>query len=208
MSSRRTFADWPSDVAELADALGIDRFGVVGWSAGGPYAAACTARMPARLTGVGIGASRALSQFNFVENPAAREGLTADDRELFELAQEDPDTAARAAAEADEEWVRTLWADPKGWFNDVQLPEVDRRYFADTERRRAFLEAMRDGVAKVPEAFAWEQIDVFLPWGFRLAEIAIEVHVFHGEQDAWVARRDVDFLVETLPSARLAVRPD
>jgi pimeloyl-ACP methyl ester carboxylesterase len=65
---RRTFADWPSDVLEFADALGVDRFGVVGWSAGGPYAAASAASIPGRLTYVGIGASRALSQFNFVEN--------------------------------------------------------------------------------------------------------------------------------------------
>ena len=97
---------------------------------------------------------------------------------------------------------------PEGWFNGVQLPEVDRRYLEDTERRRGFLEAMREGVRQGAEAFAWEQIDVFLPWGFRLAEIAIEVHVFHGEQDAWVARGHVDFLVETLPSARLTVWPD
>jgi hypothetical protein len=37
---RRRFVDWPRDVREFTDALGIDRFGVVGWSAGGPYAAA------------------------------------------------------------------------------------------------------------------------------------------------------------------------
>jgi pimeloyl-ACP methyl ester carboxylesterase len=204
----RTFADWPSDVTEFADALGIKRFGVVGWSAGGPYAAACAARIPCRLTGVGIGACRALSQFNFAENPAAREDLATDARELFELAQEDPDAAARAAAQADKEWVRALWENPAGWFDDAQLPEVDRRYLEDTERLRAFLEAMREGVRQGPEAFAWEQIDVFLPWGFRLAEIAIEVHVFHGEQDAWVARSHVDFLVATLPKARLTLWPD
>jgi pimeloyl-ACP methyl ester carboxylesterase len=41
---RRTFSDWPSDVVELADALGVEKFGVVGWSAGGVYAAACVQR--------------------------------------------------------------------------------------------------------------------------------------------------------------------
>ena len=30
---RRTLGDWPSDVVELADALEIEKFGVVGWSA-------------------------------------------------------------------------------------------------------------------------------------------------------------------------------
>jgi pimeloyl-ACP methyl ester carboxylesterase len=123
---RRTFGDWPGDVAEFGDVLGIDEFGVVGWSAGGPYAAACAARIPDRLTGVAIGACRALSRFNFAENPAAREELPADDRRLFELAQEDPEAAARAAAEADQEWVRALWDDAEGWLAAAELPPVDR----------------------------------------------------------------------------------
>ena len=205
---RRTFADWPRDVTEVADALGIDRFGVVGWSAGGPYAAACAALIGDRLSGVGFGACRALSQFNFVENPAAYGALAADDRQLFRLAQRDPDGAALAAAEADEERLRTLWDNPDGWFNELRLPEVDQRNLEDPGRRRSFIEAMREGVRQGAEAFAWEQIDVFLPWGFRLTDIATEVHVFHGEQDTWVARRHVDFLVATLPSATLTVWPD
>jgi pimeloyl-ACP methyl ester carboxylesterase len=203
---RRTFSDWPSDVIGLADVLEIDDFGVVGWSAGGPYAAACAARIPARLTGVGIGASRHLSQFNLVENPAAYEELKAEDRQLFELARQDPDAAARAAAEDDGEWVRALWERPETFFDRFNLPESDR--FEDPERRRSFLEAVRESVRQGPEAFAWEQIDVFLPWGFRLADIGIAVHVFHGEQDTWVDRRHIDFLVETLPEGRLTVWPD
>jgi pimeloyl-ACP methyl ester carboxylesterase len=205
---RRTFADWPGDVSELADALGIERFPVVGWSAGGPYAAACAALIGARLTGVAIGASRHLSQYNVVENPAAYEALKDDDRELFDLAQRDPDAAARAAAEADEGWVRALWDDPETWLDSVELPQADRWYLQDPARRRSFLEAVRESVRQGPEAFAWEQIDVFQAWGFRLADIAIEVRVFYGEQDAWVERRHIDFLVETLPRALLTVWPD
>jgi pimeloyl-ACP methyl ester carboxylesterase len=50
----RKLLGWPDDVVELADRLGLDRFGVVGNSAGGPYAAACAYKIPARLTHVGI----------------------------------------------------------------------------------------------------------------------------------------------------------
>src|SRR5688572_7771596 len=39
----RTVAEWPADVAELADALGVDRYYVAGASGGGPYSLACAA---------------------------------------------------------------------------------------------------------------------------------------------------------------------
>ena len=109
---RRTYGDWPSDVVELADALEVERFGVVGWSAGGPYAAACAARIPERLTGVGIGASDDLS-YDLAENPAAYEGLGADLQGLFELARKDPDAAAAARVEARRDWVRALQERPE-----------------------------------------------------------------------------------------------
>jgi len=50
----RAILDWPDDVLALADALQIDRFGVLGISGGGPYAAACAFKIPERLTATGI----------------------------------------------------------------------------------------------------------------------------------------------------------
>ena len=50
----RTILDWPDDVVELADALGINKFAIEGISGGGPYAAACAYKIPDRLTTCGI----------------------------------------------------------------------------------------------------------------------------------------------------------
>jgi pimeloyl-ACP methyl ester carboxylesterase len=205
---RRSFSTWPNDVVELADALRIDEFGVVGWSGGGPYAAACAAHIPARLTGIGIACSRHLSRFNIAENPAAYKELETSDRDLFELAGKDPDAAAQAAAEADREQVQQLWERPETVLDGYEIPHGDRWFFEDAGRRRSFFEAVRESVRQGPEAFAWEDIDVFLPWGFRLADIAIEVHVWHGEQDTIVPRSHIDFIVQTLPNARLTVWQD
>jgi pimeloyl-ACP methyl ester carboxylesterase len=45
----RCLSDWASDIAELANHLGLKHFGVAGISGGGPYAAACAALLPSRV---------------------------------------------------------------------------------------------------------------------------------------------------------------
>jgi pimeloyl-ACP methyl ester carboxylesterase len=50
---KRRLMDWPADVGCLADTLVLDKFGVLGYSGGGPHALACTVRIPERLTTVG-----------------------------------------------------------------------------------------------------------------------------------------------------------
>jgi pimeloyl-ACP methyl ester carboxylesterase len=46
--------DLADDVQALADRLGLERFAVVGFSAGGGYALACAARLPDRISAVGL----------------------------------------------------------------------------------------------------------------------------------------------------------
>jgi pimeloyl-ACP methyl ester carboxylesterase len=51
-------------------------------------------------------------------------------------------------------------------------------------------------------------IDLFLPWGFRLADIPIHVHLWHGSQDPWVTQAHVEFTENTIPDCSLTVWPD
>ncbi len=46
----RQLSDWPTDLAALADHLGLRRFALLGLSGGGPYALACAWRLAERLT--------------------------------------------------------------------------------------------------------------------------------------------------------------
>lgn len=50
----RRLAHWPADVVALLEELGVERAGILAWSGGGPYALACLARIPERLTGVAL----------------------------------------------------------------------------------------------------------------------------------------------------------
>jgi pimeloyl-ACP methyl ester carboxylesterase len=50
----RTLAGWPGDVAALADHLGVERFAVIGYSSGGPYALVCAALLGDRVAAAGV----------------------------------------------------------------------------------------------------------------------------------------------------------
>ncbi len=50
----RTLAAWGSNVRQLADSLGLDRFAVAGISGGGPYVAACAALLPDRVAAAAL----------------------------------------------------------------------------------------------------------------------------------------------------------
>src|SRR5262245_15848002 len=50
----RRVIDWVDDVRQVADAIGLDRFRILGWSAGGPHALACAYSMPDRVLAVAL----------------------------------------------------------------------------------------------------------------------------------------------------------
>jgi len=68
----RTILDWPDDVPELADDLGINQFAVSGHSSGGPYVAECAYKIPDRLTAAGI-----VAGIGPLNRPGATNGLPA-----------------------------------------------------------------------------------------------------------------------------------
>ena len=199
----RKFGDWPADVGALADALGIDRFAVVGWSSGGPYAAACAALISPRLIAAGIVSTRHLGQYNFVEQPSTLDELDAEDRAEYDLAQRDPEAAAEMAAQRYADLVANLRLHPESLVNAAKLPEGDRWVFEDEDRAQKFFIAVAEGVRQGTEGYRWEAIDAWLPWGFRLDTIPSRVHVWHGDQDRGVARAHVDFTVKRIPECTL-----
>ncbi len=202
----RTLADWPKDVEALADALEISTFGVVGASAGGSSAAACAALIPGRLEGVAIVASRALTEYNWAERPEAVAEWRPDDREVFELAQHDPAAAANLA-------VRQFVADtgpleeyPDAIRRMVEEAEGDRWFFEDASRVAIFNAHIREMWRQGLDAMKWELIDVFQPWGFRLADIYLPVTIWFGSQDPRI--KHLEFQSRTIPNSTVVVWPD
>jgi pimeloyl-ACP methyl ester carboxylesterase len=94
-----------------------------------------------------------------------------------------------------------------------RAPEGDTWFWADARLSKAFYESLSEGLRQGTDGYRWEAIDVFLPWGFRLDEISIPVHIWYGVQDArfqgrgrelvdWIAGRIPHCVVVTWKDAR------
>ncbi|MDP7269212.1 MAG: alpha/beta hydrolase, partial [Pirellulales bacterium] len=77
-SAHRSVADFPEDIVELADSLGVGEFSLAGFSGGGPAALACAWKIPDRLYSVGV-----ISSVGPLEKPLALIGMRRMFRALY-----------------------------------------------------------------------------------------------------------------------------
>jgi hypothetical protein len=85
------------------------------------------------------------------------------------------------------------------------LPEVDKRMLDALGYRRALEENIREGMRQGLRGMLWEEVAMLRPWGFSLADISAETHVWRGGHEAALAR---EFVAERMPRARLTLWPD
>jgi pimeloyl-ACP methyl ester carboxylesterase len=173
----RTYETWARDVARLADHLGVDRFAVLGHSSGGPNAAGCARFLGDRLFGCAI-----------VSGPAPPEARVSKDRMLRpnRIAQRFATVAPRLAGVAFEAGLRQGQRAPDkalAWMSRT-LPACDAAVIERPEIRSAVRDELARPLASTAGRAAMQDLALELrPWGFRLGDIAIPVHVWHGDLD-------------------------
>ena len=197
---RANVARTVNDVVACADALGIDRFAVLGGSGGGPYALACARKFPERLTAVGV-----VSGFGRIGAPGTREGMRWGNRLAFSTARTIPYIAHAA-----------MWTMGRSVRND---PDKAVRQMAqamggrDTER---LLEpdtfgALRTTVVEAFRAGNQGQVDdmrrLVGHWGFRLGNIPMPVYLWHGLDDRLVPESMARDIVDLVPDCRAEFVP-
>jgi pimeloyl-ACP methyl ester carboxylesterase len=196
--------DWPADVIEFANALGLKRFVVAGISSGSPYALACARFIPERLKGCAMVSGVPPLVVNG-EKLDASQFLMAEELIQARLAKTVP-FAARAI------YRYIVWQirkDPvaaiqkvKGHTaNDIEIlkrPEV-REHF-----RNMIVEGSRNGVRGPVDSIALELTD----WGFSLSDITMQVNIWHGEFGYMVFPAGAKFVASKLRNPNLHIVPN
>jgi pimeloyl-ACP methyl ester carboxylesterase len=189
---RRT-AHWVADVTSLADALGLDRFAVLGVSTGGPYAAACAALLPQRVVAAGIASGWAPPNAPKSKPGARLPFLPALGRRVRLLRRFSLSRMARRLAKNGSKVMdkATAAASP-----------ADRAALADAALRGALLEDMREALRQGARGPARDARVVNRRWGFKLEEIGVPVWLWHGHEDRNVPPALARFVSERIPGSR------
>ena len=199
----RTIRGYPDDVAAVADALGLERFAVMGLSGGGPYALACGARIPNRVTAVGV-----MAGIGPLDRPGAREGMTETDLRLLDLSSRRP-LLARTMPGAMAALARFAPAVLVRQFAD-ELGEPDSGFLQEEERNLGaagvmgtMVEAFRQGAAGPAE----ENRLCGLPWGYALEEVRVPVWLWQGKEDQMTPVHHAEDMASRLPRVTLHLLP-
>lgn len=177
----RKLLDYPKDISELADGLGLEKFGVTGWSGGGAHTTVCGYAIPERL----LFNMTFAGYTNFAGMPGAENYLRSKmDQESVELSKKHPQLFKIFfdMMEISEKYM------PGSYYKALikELCDSDREIASDPEFRKLFMaeeaEAFRQGSQGVTTDAAVHYVD----WGFRLEEIRYKLHVFHGTEDFMV----------------------
>ena len=171
----RTLRAWAE---QLLDALDVERFGVIGWSAGGPHGLALAAVAPARVTRVAL-----------VGSMPPHDGVDAlprDVQQVIRVARVAPRVAARGL----ERWGR-------------RPPPPTGDALSDDAYARGRVESFRDGGLWLARELAY----LSRPWGFELSDVAAPVTLWWGDEDRVCPPSIGRAYERALPDATLRVVP-
>ncbi|WP_167139977.1 alpha/beta hydrolase [Diaminobutyricimonas sp. TR449] len=195
----RTLLDWADDVAAFADALGLDRFGLFGYSIGAGSALACLQRLGDRVSSAAIVSGAGPAQF-----PELAQGRAKDVARVLHFARHYPRLTNQVL-----KLMRWGTKNPAKMIaaSGRSMPPADRAIADRPEAAAPFAafiaDAMRNGTAGVADDLRL----IASPWGFEPGPSEVPVSIWHGEADTNVPVAAARWLAERLPNATLHVVP-
>ena len=197
----REIRDWPRNVAETADLLGLDGFSVLGSSGGAPYALACAYALPERVTKAGI-----VSGVGPYDAPGATQGMRWQNRVGFQLGALFPALARLIMWSMD----RQLRRSPERTLDAVAaaMSPVDAEIARRPEVRDLLGAVIAEAFRQGSRGAAQDVVLLGRPWGFRLEDIQPPVLLWQGEVDVLVPPAMGRHLAAKIPDCRATFFPD
>lgn len=189
----RRLLDWPFDVEEFADRLGLDDFAVIGFSGGGPYALACAHSLPQRVTCAALVSS---------PSPYAAMKSLPENLALFTLARDEPRQAAAV--------LNTLAGDGDRLYSLMtdSLPKMEKRVIAMPELATMYRQDMVASVLQGVDGLVQDMALIAGNWDFNLEDICRPVHLWHGLDDSLIPPAMGQYLENLLPNCRTMFLPE
>lgn len=185
----RDLASAAGYVSRVADALGVDRFAVMGHSGGGTHALVCGALLPDRVLGVVSMAGLA---------PYGAEGL-----DWFAGMTPSGVASLRAAAEGRAAKERH---EASGAGYDAEFTQADHAALAGTWSWLGGV--VGPAVAGGPGGLIDDDLAYVAPWRFDPAQMTTSVLLLHGGRDRVVPSSHSEWLAARCPAAELRLCPD
>ena len=183
----------------MADALGLDRFAVVGISAGGPYVAACAYKIPSQIKNATI-----ISGVGPTDTITSTKKLYRKRQIAITLARKAPWMLRPVIW-----WFQNPQRNPERYFRktfeESSLP--DQKILSQPEIKSMLTSNWLEGTRQGVRGFAWEGVILAHPWGFRLEDIHIPVNIWHGDTDASIPLSMAKQIAKTIPNCNLKVIP-
>jgi pimeloyl-ACP methyl ester carboxylesterase len=193
--------DFAYDLREIADRLGINEFGLVGLSGGGPYVLAVAHEMPERVRAAVVLGGVAPSV-----GPEAAEGGIVSLASRFQL----PLTALReplAFGISALIWSVRPIASPGLYLYARVSPEGDRRLLLRPEFKAMFLDDLLNGSLPGLRAPVYDAVLFGRDWGFSVRDVKVPVEWWHGDADHIIPLSHGQHMVSLLPDARMHLQP-
>jgi len=191
----QTLLSWAGDAAALADTLAIDKFAVLGWSAGGAYALACAAAMPNRVSSCAIYGSVVPTSM-----PGYDEGLDEMGRRIKAGAQDRPDELR--------EVLRVFASDPVEFaLGIIRGEQGGDDVLADDGILAQMTANAREAFAQGADAMTDDYLLLYASWPFTLDAVRCPVTVASGELDRFSPPAWGRWLADQLPAGRFMLFP-
>ena len=194
----RGLLDWPSDVEELADSLGIHRFGITALSGGGIYALACAAVIPNRLIDVVVTGCPAPMQ-----RRGALDGMRFSTLAGIWLGREAPWLLEAGATLL----AGLIRRHPRFFVEQANRdkPPADRRWLSMPSVAAGAVDTLREALRSGAWGYVQDIRVLAGRWGFALEDIRVPVQLWHGDQDTVIPLHHSQFLASVIPGASLRI---